>query len=102
MQGGGLARACGPTHVEQAIGFADGFYYPLAVVDGQAQFVHGDGLAPGQNAHNHVFYPACAGDGGDPQLNIEGTVFFELDFAVLGVWAAERFPIRLNAGRASR
>ena len=86
MQRGRFAGAGGAAHVKQAVRFGDGGLNPLFVVRCQAQLVHGNRFAPGQNPHHHVFHAAGGRDGGDPKLDVQRAVFSELDLAVL--WLA--------------
>ena len=78
MQRGGLARAGGAAHEEDAVGLLYGLLEPLEVGAEQAEFVDLDRLAVGEDAHHHVFHPAGGGHGGDPQLDVERRVLRNL------------------------
>ena len=83
MQRGRLAGAGRAAHVKQAIGLAHGGLQPRLVVRGEAQLFQWDRFTGRQNPHHHVFHTAGRRDGGDAQLDIQRSVFLELDLAVL-------------------
>jgi hypothetical protein len=43
-----------------------------------------NGLAGGQDTHDHIFHAALGGDGGHAQFDVLAAILLEFDFAVLG------------------
>ena len=83
VQCGGFAGPGGATHIKQAVGLFDRPNDPLFVVGGQAQLVQRNGFPGGQDPHHHVFHTTGRRNGGDPKLDVQRSIFFELDLAVL-------------------